>query len=34
MEYTDLIHDFAWRTLQNLDHMKEQEDLGNEGVYP
>ncbi len=34
MEHTDLIADFAWRTLQNLDHVQEQERLGDEGVYP
>jgi hypothetical protein len=34
VEYTDLIADFARRTVQNLDHVQEQGLRGNAGVFP
>jgi len=34
MEYTSLIHDFAERTLRNLEHIEKQERLGVDQVYP
>lgn len=34
MEYTDLIADFAQRTLHNLDHVQAQARTGDETVYP
>lgn len=34
MEYTDLIADFARRTIRNLDHVQEEERRGAANVFP